>query len=82
MGAFNVDHPPQPGDGYTAGRWGDFERYACEKCAFDSLEVDDIESHVQNVHVKPHLKAPGVLLYDADGFPVYAPKTIDEDPEE
>lgn len=57
-------------DGYTVGHWGEFPKYECASCRYDTLELPDIKRHVYDEHVKPTLSSPGVLIYDADGNPI------------
>jgi hypothetical protein len=72
--------PDKADDGYTVGKWSGLPNYICSHapCQFSTLEETAIKEHVFHAHIKATLKQPGVLLYDADGNPVYAPKQATE----
>ena len=40
----------QEDPGYTKGKWGGFDQFQCNYCAFDSLHENVIKEHIQDKH--------------------------------
>lgn len=76
----NGEAAPAADAGYTVGKWHELPNYICAHapCQFSTIDEPAIKEHVFHAHIKATLKQPGVLLYDADGNPVYAPKPSED----
>jgi hypothetical protein len=66
--------------------WRGQKRYKCNLCEYDDYSLDNMQTHIREVHTEQRKKAPELpmpLLYDEYGTQVQRPKpklTADEEP--